>query len=405
MIEGRPFFARSNVKRFFLAALALGLAGSASALEFRPSTDIRLGGGYSELGGSSGSWNFAGQALFLPILKLGDSDYIVPAVFVIEGQRERVIDEEDSVDAFFLQSLLMTFKPIWKHRFHDSGWEGGIYGLLEHDVTQDSTSEPWSEGLYDFEQYGGGVQLSKEGIASWLHAAGLDLSWAHRSYPNYHNVNAATDNKNYYINDMNITKIDLTAAFPDSFSMLYSLSFRAYPDAYQYQIDGTVDLGTPRMDEYHLLHIDWQRNLAKTWNLALEFEGIYNASNQNVFDASAVGYFQPNAYSDASLALQPTLSWMPQGDPKGNMLSLSYKPLWRHYDEREALNVDGTSAGTTQVDVENTFALFGRYVVRGPWSIYCQLSEDISNSNQAYQPVVQYTYNIFAGQAGVQFQY
>jgi hypothetical protein len=404
---------RSSLRIVALCFGILSLRASLGAVDFKSSADLQLGADYSDLQGVTGSVDLSGQLLFLPLWKLGSSDYVVPAIYYTEGGRSVALNEGNSLNAYFVKSLVLTGEPVWKHDFGQSGWESGVYGMAIHGYLGDTQDEPWGEGFYDYEQYGAGLQLSKKDLLSWLGLLAADLSYAHMGFPNYHGAKVPGEDKNYYINDMNITKLDLNASLPDSVSLFYSISLRNYTDDYQYLSNGDVNpdgvgpgpSSDLRVDTYEILRLSWSHPLNEHWAATISLEGDYWASNYNAY---VVGVPQPYLYdvdSNEDIALAPSLSWMPEGDPKGDILSLSWRGQYLNYLHRDALDLDGFPDGGTENDFDNTFTLFGRKMLWGPLSVYGKFVTDSNRSNQDFQTGGNNTYTIYDLQLGLEYQY
>jgi hypothetical protein len=398
-----------SLKRIVISLLAVCLTAGLFAADFQTSADLQLGGGYSEIQGGSGSTAGAGQIMFLPMWKLGSSDFIVPSLYATDSGRSVSFAEGNSLPAYFVQSLILTGEPVWKHIFGDSGWTSGVYGQAIHNYNEGSVGEILGKGLYDNEIYGGGLQLSKKDLTSWLPLLSLDASYNHWSYPNYHNGILPY---NYYSEDMNVTKVDLTASLPMSLSLFYSFSDRAYTDDYSYNAYGYLTsngqlngpLNPLRDDLVSQLRLGWTHPFNEHWATMLYIEGGYTGSNYNSFDFNA-NQALPDFFSNRDIAFSPTLSWMPHGDPKGDMISLTWRTQYLEYLHRIALNPDGSVTKGTEDDFENTFSLYGRKVLWGPLSVYGKFVDDAAQSNQGLQATVAYNYNIFDSQLGLEYQY
>lgn len=403
-----------SIKMLVLCLLALGLRVSLAAVDFKSSADVQIGADYSELQGVTGTVDLAGQIMFLPLWKLGSDDYVVPGVYYTQGGRSVAFNEGNSLTAFFVKSLILTGEPVWKHDFGQSGWESGVYGVAIHGFLGDTQAEPWGQGFYDYEQYGGGLQLSKKDLLSWLPLVSADLSYSHMGFPNYHGAKVPGEDKNYYLGDMNITKLDLNASLPESLSLYYSLSLRDYTDDYQYLSNGLSNpdgigpgpVSNLRADTYEILRLTWSHPFNEHWSATLAVEGDYWASNYNYYIDGAPSPFLYDFVSNEDVALAPSLSWMPQGNPKGNMVSLTLRSQYLNYLHRAALNANGSPTGDTEQDFDNTASLFGRKMLWGPLSVYGRLMVDSNQSNQGLQSTNgKNTYSIYDGQLGLEYQY
>jgi hypothetical protein len=347
----------------------------------------------------NGSIGAQGHLLAVPLLVLGKSDFLAPVVLLDMSRFDPVIEE----DSFFLERFLVLAKPSWKHKF--SAFESTLYGTLKHAVTKEHDGDPWSRGLYDYEEYGGGLSLSKKFWA--FEELSLGGAYSRRSYPNYH-YRAPSGAKNYYVKDQEIGKFDLEATFLPSergqIRLAYSLDNKAYTDAYYINPDGTLNLGTLRSEQLHQLSLR-ARKAAGNWARGLQFDAVLNQGNQNSFDYLQNIFFE-DFYSYRSFSLKPELSWLAQGKPDGHRVSLSYEGLLRDYAHRSIRTPGGAKTQGVQADVEHRIGLDGVWV--SPWwgvKFYLDLGYRVARSNQAYEPGVKYSYDLFTSQAGLAYRY
>jgi hypothetical protein len=385
------------------AALALIFAAvlpaSLGAMELKQVLDVQLGLGYAGIQGGPGSLNFPGRLLYLPLLKLGEGDYLAP-VFLADYQYR---GHEVTEDAFFVSSLMLVAKPTWKHLMA-GGHEASVFGSAKRNVTQERFDQPWSLGLYDYEEYGGGLGYRRAGFLG-LQSLGLDLGLAHRSYGNYHNPAPAPSghSENYYLKDMLIPSLDLHAAFmPAERGVLkldYSLASRLYTDA-SLVLDNNFLGADRRSDLYQSVELKAFKD-GGFWSRSLSLGADYNLSNQNYWDRFFFLYFE-DFYSYYSIHLRPEISWLPQGKASGHRLSLAYEALLLNYLHRNIRNPDGSKTAGAEGDVEHHFSLNGTYVINRWLNLVGGAVYVVARSNQGYAPTVHFSYDLFNGQLGLE---
>lgn len=389
------------LKKALASLLLIGFSVQAHAVAFQAAADVQAGGGYSEQQGAEGSWGEVGHVQVIPMWKFGSNDFLVTALDASDSGRGVVSDVGNTLPAYFTQSLILTGEPQWKHLIGQSGWSVTAYGLATHGYLQDDPDEYLGEGIYDYEQYGGGIKVDKSDLWPWLHALDVDLSDGHRHFPNYYNT--PTDNRNYYTQDLWQLEGQISATLPHNFLLYYSLTDYAYNDSYVFNSDGTIS-DTLRMDLDHDLKLSWNLPLSQQLNFGVFVEGTYVNSNYDTYNFNA-NEFLPDYFSDSSIGIGPSVAWYPKGDPKGDMLSLTWEPKYTNYNHRVQYNPDGTPTQGTEDDFENTFTFFGRKTLLPHWSLYCSLDYDTQQSNQASINGVIYSYAIFDSQLGLEFQY
>jgi hypothetical protein len=398
-----------------LTLAALVAVTALPAADFKSSMDLQLGGDYSELQDGPGALGIGGQAMIVPMWKLGSSDYLVPALYATDNGRSAVLNTANPTVEYFSSSIVLTAEPVWKHYFQDTGWVSGVYGQAIHNYNQDNVGEVLGQGLYDNEIYGGGVQLSNKELADWLKFLSVDISYNHWHFPNYNSGKAPGSlnlDYNYYVLDMDVIKANLNFALPMSLSLDYTLSDRNYGDSYSYSPDGTLtsdslsvgNRNPLRHDMLSVLKLGWTRSLDEHWAFSAVAEGDYQASNFDYFNYYAA-YWYYDYYSYRKAAFIPSLSWMPKGNPKGDTVVLSWTMQYLDYLHRSIFNPDGTPTMGTEDDFENTVSLFARKMIWGPLGAYVRFTDDMSQSNQSLMGQAPYNYSIFDGQLGFEYQY
>jgi hypothetical protein len=325
--------------------------------------------------------------------------------------RQRSVEEE----AFFTQKALFLAKPSWRHAYGESAWSTSLYGTAKRQVNKETQSTPWSRGLYDYEEFGGGASLERKG-GFGADAWSLDASWSHRGYVNLHNDLAAASAKpalNYYTKDIDITKVALGTEFgkKTAFSLGADLnwSYRRYPDGFQYSQTPTdiYDYSVVREDQLSQLILKGAFRPMEHWVLGLDGAAFYQHSNQNLFDPVATRQLD-DYYSYRQGSLKPALTWLSVPGPKGHSATLSYQGLWRDYVHRRVRDKSGNDLPGTQADVEQSVGLSGRAsldsLVKG-LGLYLNTNWLFARSNQSYEPVVRYSYEIFTSQLGFSYTY
>jgi hypothetical protein len=395
------------LNRFTWLSLALLLLSSAwarpaRALAFQSADDLQAGGGYSEQQGQDGSFGYVGHLQAIPMLKVGGDDFLVAAIDASDNGRGVVREVGNTLPAFFTQSLLLTGEPEWKHLFAGGAFALSAYGVATHGYLQDDPDEALGEGTYDYEIYGGGVKAELKNF--WLlNDIILDLGDMHRCLPNYHSSPAGPEgNENYYTLDSWSPEFQATLSRGE-YQLYYSLTSSDYTDSYQYLSSGLID-GTLRNDWLNDLRLSWSSKLGDHYKLGLAGEGTYTNSNYDTYDFNNAVFFQ-DYMSNSTLSLGPSLSYFRTDDPKGDMLGVGWVIKYTHYIHRPIFNPDGSLAQGTEDDCENTFSIFGRKGLMPHLSVFANADLDMQQSNQSEAQGVDFDYQIFDSQLGLEYQY
>ncbi len=384
------------MKQAFLAACLLSAPAFLPALEFDPKLDLSLGADYSAFQNEGGSWNGPGKALFIPMIKLGKSDVIAPVLAVDAKYRQKPLAEEAEP---FLSYWQFLARPTYKHAFNKE-LNFTLTGQARRRVTVNEYRIPWSLGIYDYEEFGGGAKVG------W-HGVDLGFNWSHKDYPNNKNP-APSGSKNYYIKDLDTTRIALDYDLPKLAGLMsslgYSLSLRNYTDSYILKADGTLD-SPLRSEQLHLARatVEGVLGASLVWSAGLEM--MMNASNQNEFDI-IINKPKKNTESFTQWGLLPSITWLANKDPKGTRVSLSWRSEYKAYADRLVRDSSGVYSLSTQTNAVHEAGLRGTWA--GFWisnlDVFGDLQYAFARSNQGYETSFRYTYDLFMAQAGLEYR-
>lgn len=391
-------------KTAILSALLAALAAQASAFDFRPA--VQADGRFSwdsQQASAKSSFGGTGSLFAIPAMGFSPRLSLSPVLAAIAQGRGLVIEE----DSFFVRRFTFLAKPTlrWKA---DDNWDLRLWAGAKRAVNEETDSEAWSLGLYDWEEYSAGIGADWKPGRAWLEKAALGLELQHRAYPNWHESGVAiVGNHNYYSKDYWGTRLALDMNSPRKERWGWdgglSLLLRDYSDSLQVRKDGTLDPDVLRQDLLTRLDFNPRMPLGETFNLVLNVNLDWNASNQNFFDPTQN---QPvmDFYGYWSFGGGPTLAWAPKG-PEGPTLSAGATLTNRTYTGRLIQDPDGTYRQGKQADLEQHYSLDGRWPfwLRGLAAVS---SIDYLNvlSNQGYQVRVRNTYDLFTATLGLQYK-
>jgi hypothetical protein len=386
-----------------ILALALLLAGRqawAFGMQTYLDSDLRYASSNSQSDMFNSGWDneAVGHLILVPAMELSHDTAFLPLFMVQSSAQEQVVEEDPH--GYLASQTLFLAKPAFELRGSGSKWQ--LRGDAERDITLESKDSPWSEGLYDYEQWGGGLQVEDRHSLLGLDKASLSLDVAHRAYINYHNP-LPTGQGNWRIKDYLGPRLGLSAntrAFGIDARLRYDLLCEAYDDSDIMRQDGTVDTGSKRLDFYH----DALADLSLPGAAAipgLRVECIELASDQNYFDASSV--YTPDYYSFRSISLQPNVRFQPQG-PQGPSLTLAYQFLLRDYLHRRIQNATSDYANGTEEDDEHTVSVDARYPLAGGLSLVGSWSYWLVRSNTEYSGGLRPELDLFKANLGLAYR-
>lgn len=402
------------MKTFVLPLLFIGLAATASA-EFKPAIQADVRGRYeNQQSSASSNWGQSVNLLAVPAFSFG-RQALLP-VFAVQQQGRGV---EAGVDAspelIFVRRNLFLAKPTWLYNLNDA-YAVKAWGTAKRAVNAEKSDTAWSLGLYDWEEYAGGLGADyKLGGPVDKISAGLELE--HRTYMNWHENGAAlTAFKNYYSKDYNALKATLAAKSPAKTALPWDLSFtwlsKAYTDSFLLKkvsaagggetTDGTLDLDALRADQLLRLTGDISMGLGSTMALTLDYDLDWSLSNQNYFDPvfnQGVLDFYGYLSNGGGLSLQ----WAPQGND--GLIALVRAGLTnRVYSGRLVRNPDQSYTQGTQADLEQSYSLDLSYPFFVPGlTLVAGTSWFNALSNQGYSPGSTASYDIFEANAGLRY--
>ena len=395
-------------KTLLFAGLALFLSPvAAHALDFAPTARFNVQGSYSGIASNlsnTGSLGANGDIFILPALHQGNWT-LLPLFAAIGQTAVQALD----VDSFFVEQYTFLAKPQLRYQHGDDA-SYKIWATAKRAINKETSDEAWSEGLYDYEEFGAGIGGTWKNLLHLPVQESLGVEPLHRTYVNYHELGVATlGGKNYYTHDYDGWKwtagLESLKGAPLAWSVDYTLLFRDYTDAYLYNTDGTFDLNDLRRDQLHIVDLDlagpWRQNF--TWDVNGNVTA--NISNQGNFDLTAAPFqYEADFYGYDSVTLGLGFTWYPQG-PKGPSLTPSYAITNITYTGRLVRWADGTYTQSKQADLDNRVGLDGRW----PFSSWAALSGGLTylsqQSNQTYIYQVQNAYDLFKVNLGVDLSY
>lgn len=382
----------------------LMVATAAQAVEFHPLLQLEGRGIYENQQVSARSdFGSTANLFVVPALDFGPRWSLAPVLAYLREGRGLVIEE----GSFFTSQNTFLAKPVLRYRA-SSAWDLKAWGSAKRAVNQEAEGEAWSIGLYDFEEFGGGVGLDWH-PGGGLEKASLGLEVMHRGYPNWHELGAtATRGLNYYSKDYNGWKLALDLAGDRKAAWGWKTGVTVLQKYYSDSLlvnaaDGTLDYDKLRSDNLIRYNLGGRASFTPQWSANLDLAVDWNNSNQNFYDG-AFGQREPGFYDYLSVGGGPSLTWTPSGN-EGPGLTASLSLTNRTYDGRLVRHSDGSYTRSKQADFEQRYGLDGR------WPIFTKglalvggLDYLLSSSNQGFEQNLRYTYDLFNANLGLQYR-
>jgi hypothetical protein len=381
--------------------LALALAPAClRALDFQPVLNTDLRGGYAATVDGDASSLALLDFSFVPALRSGKLS-LLPTLYANAGGQERSISEGTT----FVRTAQAGFKPSLRT---DIG-SGRSYSLrleASRNWNIETLGETWGSGFYDYDQYGAGAELD-------LPASDLGFTltvggdFAHRGYPNYHNIGAAsslTDNKNFYIKDFYASSAELAAGFDFmGLQLSYRPEVRNYTDSYVVVKGGTVDLGTLQRDILQTVDANGGVGMGHGLSLNIDLSLADNSSNQGSFDL-VFNRFLPSYLNYVTETLSLSLPWKADALWQGLVLAPNYQ-LTLDETQKPVQNADASYTSDDEIDVQHNFGLGLKKSL--PWGLnwVADGSYRVVRSNQEYVRGVLNSYDYWQASTGLSYAF
>lgn len=370
---------------------------------------------YSDASSSDALSGLSASVLAAPTYKINKGTFIS---LVYDGSyyKKREFYAVDKGYRERSESQSHTITPVLRYDFGEND-RYTIKPVLFFTKTynKDTDDADWDDGLYNYDDMGGGVDLQTRdliaGEADDMLTLGFQLY--KRKYPNYTSLldlatgnNTETDEKDYLGLILN-TKYQRTKDLGLSWSAGYSLLTKWLDDKKVVDANGILT-GDEQEDFLHMLE-------ARTWyffeggfKLGLNLEAHLKDSNQNYYDGfgtlSLADDISTRDYYDYFMyKINPNISYQFRLFPLTLYASYSYQKL--DYDDRLAENSDGTYKSDKQEEETSTTVLGAKYAFNETWALVCQWQHIDVDSNNDNESVYQYNYWTDAYSIGFSFKF
>jgi len=282
------------------------------------------------------------------------------------------------------------------------------------------TGEDWDEGLYNYRDFGGGLDFDMRYVFGQEGTLSLGFQHYKREYPNFASLISETGldlasgaeqephEKDYH---GTIGKVGYNWAKPLGFSWEteYTLLYKDLDDKKVVDLNGILT-SEGQEDYMHSLDLNFWHTLDIDGGLrlGLDLNGTIYESNQNYWDEGIAGFFSPQKYTDdyydyVSYRIRPNISYTFALFPLTPSISYAYKRT--EYTDRQAKYSNGDYTNDDQYDTEHEIEVSLRYDFTDNWSVKGLWQTIVADSNTKDERVYQYDYQIDTFAIGVMFKY
>lgn len=406
---------------FILGLAALLLGRPASAEEKGPffyTLQGELLGGYSDIEGRDGEFSSIDNWLFSPSWKLSDKLFFINSYNGTYDRSAQVVAQEEGgrqTNTTQTHSLNTSLKYFVNER-----WSLRPFFFADWIFVNETRDESFGEGLYDYEQLGGGVESTWSLLKTDTREDELKLSFRYlgREYPNYRSL-LSLFNRNGSIEtnekDLDGYKVSLGGESRTKNGWAWGLEgiffYKDYTDKKIIDSNGIRDTSNTREDfvEYVNVYISHPINEGWSWRLDGQFSA--NQSNLDFYDTHNSPTFGDDDfikdYFDFySFQIKPSLLYVKQwAEDRRFFFTLDYTFNALLYDGRRAQDISGrygsedeenfthTVSGKTSVPINKNIS----------WVVYGNYT--VADSNQDFESFYLYNYNLWTAVTGISIKY
>ena len=379
-----------------------------------PILNLDLLATYSKIQGHNDTTGTIVDVLASPAIKINDNHYVIPLYNFNYTREQQIIAEEEggySVQETLNHNIYLTNKLKLNDKLTTK-----ISGFGTWSYNKDTKDENWSNGLYNYTDFGGIMDFEYElgDIGDNIFdEVGLELEYYKRKYPNFKSlISLATptaseeDEKDYdgfklifgYLRD-NPQGLSLEAT--------YQPLWKEYIDKLIIGSDGVLIDGDKREDNQHVFGLNFKYPTTKRLTLYLENEFTINNSNQNFYDSKDTtslsdDEFISNYYDYTSYKIRPKVSYkIPIKEEKDLTVHLAYTYLNKQYNDRKAQSSTGLYTSEDEEDQFHTYSFGLSYPITEKIKAIALFDYTIAKSNMDYEKYYRYNYDLMSIACGI----
>ena len=376
----------------------------------------------SNLNGSGSSEGLNLNGLFAPVYQFNDRTFFI---LMYDGQyyKKREFYSDDIGQKQRNEFQAHTVQPMVRFDFGERA-RYSVTPLLFHTATynKDVDTDSWGDGLYNYRDYGAGVDFDMRRVYGDEGAVQVALQYYEREYPNYASLlsltgldlqsgNNAERNEKDYSGILGRIGYRWRKTIGFSWETEYSLLHKMLDDK---KVVNSVGVLTSEEQEDYVhsfdLNLMYNFDIGGGLKLGLDLNGTWYDSNQNYYDGMQTVTPADNTpindyYDYFSYRIRPNISYTFPLFPLTPSLYYSYYKL--EYDERKARLAGGIYPYGTEAHYEeqDEFLLRLRYDLTDNWALLAQWQNVTPRSNNEDQRTYRYEYTINNYSLGVSFKY
>ena len=313
-----------------------------------------------------------------------------------------------------------TFTPMVRYNFGERGRYFLTPSLFyTKTLNKDIDTDAWDEGLYNYNDIGGGVdfRMIRAGFYGGDGTLSLGTQLYQREYPNYESLLDLATGIGVEKDEKDYLGILLKAGYSwinrigFSWMVDYSMLYKILDNKKVVDENGFLT-STGQRDYFHSIRLEpWYMLLGQRLRIGLGFTFDISDSNQNWYDAlDSISLeddvFTPKFYNYFSYRIRPNIAYtfnLLGRYPITATYAFAFQTI--DYSDRRAKFSDGTYKTETQEDnrYENFFEL--RYDMKKWLSILGQVHHISNRSNNEDERVYRYDYTVYNYFAGISLNY
>jgi len=372
--------------------------------------------------GKNSTSGASSNLLFSPVYQFNDYTFLI---LMYDGSyRKRLEFYSDAIGGRQREEFMShTFQPMVRFDYGDRNQYSLTPSVFAtHTYNKDIDTDGWEDGLYNYRDYGGGLDFDWRGLGGDSGTASATVQYYHREYPNYASLLSLTGldtragvktEKNEKDYKAVLGKVGYAWIQPYGFNYdaSYSLLFKMLDDKKIVQADGTLAGDEP--DEYlHWLDFNvWHMfDVAGGVKLGLGARYMINDSEQNYYDGMGStsvplvgGVFTADYYDYTLYRLRPNISYTAATFPLTTTLYYSYQHM--EYDERNAKDANRDYKDSRHYERQQEFGAELRYAMTEHWSAIGRFQTLTQRSNNDDERTYRYNYTVNYYSLGFSFQY
>ncbi len=377
-------------------------------------------GGYSEIKGRDGIGSTTDRWSVSPNYKASDSLYWLNVYNGTYDRSSQVVVQEDGgrrTETTQSHSISTAFKyyinPNWSLRPH---------AFADWVFVNETEDEDFGDGLYDYEDYGGGLESawSLDQSADSFREVRAGFRIFDRQYPNYQSLISQVTlagNSPTEINEKDFVGYKFNVDYEKqerqawSYGAGWILVYKDFSDKRTIDSNGIRSASDTREDFLEYINVYAAHPINDAFRFRVNGQFALNISNLDFYDTHNTvtltdDDFVKEYFDYYSFTINPTLTYRNElQENKFLELTVGYSFNILHYLERKAQNVAGVYGSEDQEDTTHTLSLRGSYTLTPNINWVTTGSYTFADSNQEFENFYLYNYDLWSVLTGISFKY